>query len=377
MIKVLLSSNTSWYLYNYRISFAKFLQVHGYTPVFVAPEDQYTEKIIEEGFRYIQIDLERKSTNPFTEWNTIQQFESIYRTEQPDLIHHHTAKPVIYGSFASKKFNIPTVNSITGLGYAFSSKTIKARALKPVILAMYKHAINNHKRCSVIHQNLANMEFFLNHGISTREYSYYIPGSGAEKYKFYPAKISSTAFPPIVIFPTRMLWDKGVGVFANAAKLLKERHKVCRMVLVGSSDEGNPNAIPHATITKWVNEGILEWWGWRSDMRIVYNECDLLVYPSFSEGLPRTLVEAALCETPIIATDIPGCRDIIQHRENGLLIPPRDSLALADAIEELLSEKELRIRFGRSARESALKHFEHNVIAEKTLAVYERLLSQK
>ena len=183
--------------------------------------------------------------------------------------------------------------------------------------------------------------------------------------------------PPIVIFPTRMLWDKGVGVFANAAKILKERQIGCRMVLVGSSDEGNPNSIPHETINKWVDDEILEWWGWRSDMRTVYNECDLLVYPSFSEGLPRTLVEAALCEIPIIASDIPGCRDIIQHRENGLLIPPRDSLALADTIEKLLSEKELRIKLGITARESALKHFEHQVIAEKTMAVYENLLSQK
>ncbi|MCD4753861.1 MAG: glycosyltransferase family 4 protein [Anaerolineaceae bacterium] len=377
MIKVLLSSNTSWYLYNYRTSFAKFLQNNGYIPIFVAPEDQYTKKIKEEGFRFIQIDLQRKSTNPFTEWNLIHQFESTYQNEQPDIVHHHTAKPVIYGSFASKKFNIPTVNSITGLGYAFSSKTIKAQTLKPIILALYKRAMLNHKHCSVIHQNLANMEYFLNHDIGTRENSYYIPGSGAEKDKFYPDQNRSVAFPPIVIFPTRMLWDKGVGVFANAAKILKDRKIVCRMVLVGSSDEGNPNAIPHETITKWVAHEILEWWGWRSDMRTVYNECDLLVYPSFSEGLPRTLVEAALCEKAIIASAIPGCRDIIQHRENGLLIPPRNSMALAESIEELLLDKKLRIKFGRNARESALKHFEHQVIAVKTMSVYENLLSQK
>jgi glycosyltransferase involved in cell wall biosynthesis len=177
---------------------------------------------------------------------------------------------------------------------------------------------------------------------------------------------------PVILLAARMLWDKGVGVLAEAARILKSREATVRVVLVGLPDPGNPASIPEETLLAWQEEGIVEWWGWRAAMEDVYPQSHIVTLPSFyGEGVPTTLLEAASCARPLVAADIPGSRAVVVSGENGFLVPPQDALALADALERLVESPELRHRMGQAARRSVLQRFTQQRINAATLAVYE------
>ncbi|HEU5408884.1 MAG TPA: glycosyltransferase family 4 protein, partial [Nitrospira sp.] len=199
-----------------------------------------------------------------------------------------------------------------------------------------------------------------------------IPGTGVDTDRFRP--MSDERGEPIILLPCRMLWDKGVGEFLESARLVRRQKPGVRFVLVGRCDEDNPASIQSKQLHQWQEEGVIEWWGHRSDMPAILGNAAVVVLPSYREGLPVSLLEAGACGKPIIATDVPGCREVVRHRVNGLLIPPKNAVALADAIVLLLEQPELRHELGRRGREIVVKEFSSTIVIRQTLALYDELL---
>ncbi|HOD44189.1 MAG TPA: glycosyltransferase family 4 protein [Anaerolineaceae bacterium] len=368
MNKVFLVANTDWYLYNFRFSLAKYLRKHGYSVVLVSPDGMYVEKFHEEGFRWIEWNVGRQSINPWKEWAVLNQLKEIYRHEKPDIVHHHTIKPVLYGSLAARSVGIPhVINSITGRGYVFGSNEWKARILRPLVLLLYRKAFGN-PNCTVIFENQEDQQDFIRRGLLPEQRTRLVRSVGVDLDKYSPTPEPNGI--PVVIMASRMLWDKGVGVFVDAARILKGRVE-SRMVLVGSPDEGNPSSVSREQLEQWAEEGVVEWWGWQDDMAAVYAKSNIYVLPSsYFEGVPTSLIEAGASGRALIASDIPGCREVIQHEREGLLVSPEDADALAGAIIQLVQDPELRARLAAAARARVVEGFSSDRVNQETEEIY-------
>jgi glycosyltransferase involved in cell wall biosynthesis len=373
MPKVLLVANTDWFLYNFRLALARQLRDQGFDVLLVSPPGSFLTNFQEEGFRWISWQIGRKSISPISEIRSLLQLINIYLHEKPDLVHHHTIKPVLYGSLAARISGVSkVVNSITGRGYVFIGKDLKARILKKFVTPFYKIALNAHRN-AVIFENQFDREFFVNAGFVAKEHTWLIEGVGVDPDVFQPEPEPEGV--PIILMAGRMLWDKGVGVLVEAAQILKSRVEA-RLVLVGESDPGNPSSIDAETLKKWDQDGIIEWWGWQSDMQSVYRQCHIVTLPTmYGEGVPTSLIEGAACGRPLVATTIPGCLPIVQEGINGLLVAPNDAQALAEALEKLISNRKLRLEMGSKGRELVLERFTHAEVNQITIEVYRRLLA--
>jgi glycosyltransferase involved in cell wall biosynthesis len=227
----------------------------------------------------------------------------------------------------------------------------------------------------VIFENTTDLAFFLENKLVTSGQAILIPGVGVDTKRFHETNRPDDN--PIILLATRMLWDKGVGVFAEAAKLINKQGKKARFVLVGGVDEGNPASIDRKTLEKWHADQVVEWLGFREDMPILYSSCSIFTFPTmYGEGVPTVLLEASACSRPLIATDVPGCRDVVTHGINGLLVPPQDPQALADAIETLLADPERCAEMGKAGRQLALDKFSLDKIIDQTLMVYQKALGK-
>jgi glycosyltransferase involved in cell wall biosynthesis len=281
-----------------------------------------------------------------------------------------TAKPILYGGIAARIAGVPAVvHAVTGLGHVFISDTVRARVLRQAVRMAYR-AATAHPNCAVIFQNEDDRRVFA--GAIRTKHIAMIRGSGVDLDRFRASPVPSGALP-IVLLPSRMLWDKGVGELADAARELRRRRVAVRVVLVGGLDPSNPAAIPGETIDAWVKEGIVEWWGHRDDMALVLAQSTIVCLPSYREGMPKALLEACAIGRPIVTTNVPGCRDVVAGGNHGVLVPARDSKALADALEGLLSDRSRLVRMGREASTHAAAFSVEAVIA-KTLEVYRQLL---
>lgn len=370
MPKLLLFANTDWFLYNFRLASARAARERGYEVVLVSPEGRYAPKLQQLGFRWVHFPLERRGTHPLSELNTILRLTSLYRNEKPDLVHHFTVKCVLYGTLAARLSGVKSiVNSLTGLGYIFTGKRNFLRV--PISLA-YRFLLQG---TWTIFENPDDREFFIQRGWTSPAQSTTILGAGVDVDLFKPTPEPEGI--PLVIFPARILWDKGAGEFVKAAKILREKNVQAKFVLVGESDPGNPSGVPLETIQAWTNSGTVEWWGWQEDMPAIYSRASIVCLPSYREGLPKTLIEAAACGRAIVTTDVPGCREVVIHGENGFLVPPQDSAALADALGALISNPSLRDTMGAYSREHTLKHFSMLKITEETLGYYWKVISSQ
>lgn len=370
--KVLLVANTDWYLFNFRLSLAKFLREKGFDVVFVSPVGEYRESIIQNGFQHILWHLNRSSTSIFSEVKALIELLRIYKREKPVLVHHFTIKPVLYGSIVSRLLSIKaTVNSITGLGYIFLSNDLKGKFLRLFVFPIYKFSLS-HPNNFIIFENSYDRDVFIKHKFVKKERSMIIQGVGFDEnyYRYSPEPILDV---PLVILPARMLYDKGINTLVEAAKVLKAKVSV-KIALVGDVDPGNPSSIDVSTIRNWESEGLVEWWGFQSDMRQVYQNCNIVTLPSLGEGLPTVLIEAAACGRAIVATDVAGCRDVVKDGENGFLVPPNNPNALADAILDLINDPEKRELMGKEGRRIAVEKFTNQIVNNKTLDVYQTLL---
>jgi glycosyltransferase involved in cell wall biosynthesis len=370
-MKVILFANTDWYLYNFRLELAFALKQAGYKVILMSPDGEYRHKLEEAGFCWSELPLSRRGINPFFELRNLYKIFCIYRNEKPDVVHHFTIKCVLYGSSAARLAGVKNViNSIEGLGYVFIAQGWRVNLMRQLVLHWYRLILKGTK---VILLNQDDQAFFIKENLISSQNGVLITGSGVNINRFSP-RAGDKISDPVVILAGRMLYDKGVGEYAEAGRILKQMGVHARLVLVGNIDPGNPAAIPLETLESWQEEGIIEWWGWRDNMEMVYQQASIVCLPSYREGLPKMLIEAGACGLPLVVTDIPGCREVVEDGKNGFLVPPRDSQLLADALKKLIVDADLRNDMGLYSRKLVLERFSSDMINEKILAVYDEVL---
>ncbi|MGD0611135.1 MAG: glycosyltransferase family 4 protein [Anaerolineales bacterium] len=368
-MKILFFANTDWYLFNFRLALAQALRTEGYQVILVSPEGPYAARLRELGFRWLPFPLSRRGMNPFAELSTIVRLGWLYGHEKPDLVHHFTVKCVLYGSLTARLLRIKTVNSVTGLGFVFLEGEGIRRWLTKLVKVFYRFVL---KGTFVIFQNPDDRAYFLQTGLVDSKQIALIRGSGVDLARFSPAPEPKGM--PLVILPARLLWDKGVEDFVEAARLLRAEGAQVRFALVGDSDPENPSSIPASQLNDWSQEGVIEWWGWRGDMEQIYAQANIVCLPSYREGVPKTLLEASACGRPIVASDVPGCREVVRDGENGYLVPPHDPPAVAEALKILINDPSRRIQMGKRGREIAVNEFSAALVISETLAVYRSLV---
>ena len=373
--KILYLVTEDWYFCSHRLPIARAARDAGFEVVVVTRVRRHGAAIAAEGFRVIPLEQRRGALNPVADLAVLWRLLGIYRAERPDLVHHVALKPVLYGTLASRAARITrVVNALGGLGYVFSSHGWKARLLRPMVRLVFRFH-GRARRNRFIVQNPDDCSRLVGElGVAANRIVV-IRGSGVDTRYFSPMPEPET--PAVAALVSRMLWDKGVGEVVEAARMLKERGTTVKVVLVGDEDPENPESISKRRLLEWNGEGIVEWWGRRDDIAKVWAQCHICMLPSYREGLPKALLEAAACGRPIITTDTPGCREIVRDGENGILVPPRDAAALADAIERLVRDPLLRARMGACGRRRVEEEFSEERVVEQTLALYRSLLADR
>jgi glycosyltransferase involved in cell wall biosynthesis len=372
--KILFVVAEDWYFWSHRRPIAAAALQNGYD-VFVATRvGDCGEKIVEAGFRLIPLRLNRSSYSLFHELRTVSELRRIYRKEKPDIVHHIALKPILYGSMAALgNQRMQVINAFAGLGYLVSSPSFRARALKQMLWKMFRFLLNRPNSFLLL-QNREDRDLLMSEVGVPPEKTTIIRGSGVDVNEFRAT--AEAPGVPIVLLSSRMLWIKGISDFVEAAKLLRARGVNARFVLAGDTDTGSPGAIPQEKLQEWQNAGSVEWWGHQQSMSRMLQQAAIVCLPSHGgEGVPKALIEAAACERAIVATDVPGCRDIVQHGTNGLLVPAKNPAALAEAIAQLLADATLRAEMGRRGREIAVNEFSEEKVIQQTLALYSRLLN--
>lgn len=313
--------------------------------------------------------------NPFREAAAFVQVLRAYRSFRPDLVHHVALKPIVYGGIAARLCGgIPTVNAVAGLGHVFTSQSMGMRLMRRLLVILLRLSCGG-QASRTIFQNFSDRDYLQSVGVTGARRAAVIGGCGVDVDRFAPLPEPSS--PPIVMMASRMLWEKGVGEFVSAAKILKARGVSARFVLAGAPDNANPSSIPEGQLRHWAESGCVEWWGHRDDMEEVLARSSLVCLPSYREGLPKILIEAAACGRAIVATNVPGCEEIVRNGVNGVLVPPRDPDALARAIDALLKDSRARTRMGERGREIALQKFKEEDVVRETIAVYRELLGSR
>ena len=376
-LKVLLFANTEWYLFNFRLSLACTLRDAGHDVLLVSPPGPYGPKLRELGFRWEPAPMIRRSLNPFRELALINWLRRLIACEQVDLVHGFTIKCAVYGGIAARLERKPArVSAVAGLGHVFISNAPRALVLRPVIRSLFRYALGG-ERTRLILQNPDDAAMFARSRLVSPSTVRLIPGSGVDCSRFTPAERTGHASGKRfrVLLPARLLWDKGIGEYVQAARLMRDRGLPLDFLLAGEPDAGNPASVPEHLIREWANEGLVQWLGHVNDMPQLFRTVDCVVLPSYREGLPKGLIEAAACALPLVTTDVPGCRDVVTDGVDGLLVPVKNASALADAIEKLHKDAGLRQRLGTAARDKALSHFEERSVVERTLNVYRELIA--
>ena len=370
--KLLFVVTEDWYFVSHRLALAVAARAAGYDVAVATRVDRHGEAIRTAGLRLFNIQFNRSGMRPIEELATIRSLLSVYRREKPDIVHHVAMKPVVYGSLAARVARVPAVvNALGGLGFVFSSDTLRARLIRSVARPALKVALSG-KDMRLILQNVHDKRTLCNAGLVDPAKIEIIRGAGVDPahYATTDPKIS----PPLVTLPARLLKEKGVAEFVQAARLLRERGIAARFALVGRPDTSNPSSFSQETVDGWVSDSVVEAWGWREDMRDVYAQTQIVCLPSYHEGFPKVLLEAAASKCAIVASDIPGCRELVRHGETGLLVPPKDPASLADALQDLIGKPERRAQLGTAARSLVMNEFSLSHVVSQTKSVYESLL---
>jgi len=381
-MKILLFANTDWYLYNFRRSLALALREAGHEVLLVSPPGPYGARLQALGFRWIAAPMDRRSLNPLRELALLGWLRRLVHEEQVDLVHGFTIKCAVYGSLAARLAQVPArVNAVAGMGYVFTSQDLKARLLRPLVRTLMRLALDG-RGSRLILQNPDDVALFRNAGLVQPERVRLIPGSGVDCQRFAPlgspgeqhqGRATGSARLRVVL-PARLLWDKGLAEFVEAARLLRAEGRPIDFWVAGEPDPGNPAAVPENTVRSWVSEGLVHWLGHVEDMPTLFRTVDVVALPSYREGLPKGLIEAGASGLPLITTDVPGCREVVTDGQDGLLVPARDAKALARAIARLHEDPALRQRLGAAARRKALAEFDERIVIARTLGVYQELL---
>lgn len=373
-MKILLFANTDWYLYNFRLPLAEKLRELSYEVVLVSPPGDYANKIEQAGFCWIPLEMNRRSVNLFSEIWVIKRLIDIYSKQKPDLVHHFTIKSVIYGSIAAKFVGIKSVvNAVAGLGFVFTNKSVFAKVLKPIAKLVLKFSLSG-KGTRLILQNPDDQALFFESGLVSKEKTRLIRGSGVNTVRFRPhSKVNSG--DANVLLASRLLWDKGIADYVECARIVKDEYMNANFLLAGMPDGGNPNSVQKSDLENWNQDGIINPLGHVSNMAERLKDINIVVLPTvYGEGVPRILIEAAATGLPLVATDVPGCREIIVDGVNGFLVPKRDPHALAKAIITLLNKVGLCDSMGQAGRKLVLEKFDEKSVLERTINVYKEIL---
>ena len=363
---------SDWYFYCHRLALARRVAGAGYDVHVATPPGRYCGAIEAAGLRHHPIQMVRQGRNPFQDMVTVKRLVDLYRQLEPTLVHHVALKPIVYGSIAAKITKVPAiVNAMPGMGFIFLSDQLVSRLIRPGIMAAFRLLVNA-PNSRILLQNLDDRKKWIGWGVMRPDRIVIIPGSGIDTDVFRPNV--EPPGPPLVILPARLLSDKGVGEFVEAARLLRGRGVKARFALVGEGDSGNPASVPPQQLHEWENEGVVELFGWQDEMPKILAQSHIVCLPSYGEGLPKALLEAASCGKPIVATDVPGCRDVVHHGEDGLLVPPRQAAPLATALERVIGDADLRRTLGAGGRERVLANFSVETVSAETLRLYADLL---
>jgi glycosyltransferase involved in cell wall biosynthesis len=335
----------------------------------------FAEKLEREGFHVIPWEISRPSINPLRELQAFVQVVKAYRSLRPELVHHFALKPVVYGGLAARFCKeISCVNSIVGLGPAFTRGNWTMRLVRRLLLPFLRMALKNDASVSIF-QNQDNLNDLVAWKTVQAKQAVLIRGSGVNTAQFVPRPEPSGV--PVVMLPGRMLWEKGVREFVTAAEMLQARGVSARFVLVGEPDPGHTTSIPETQLREWAESGVVEWWGQQDNMPEVFARSNLVCLPSHGEGVPKSLIEAASSGRAIVACAVPGCTEVVRDGENGLLVPVRNVEALAHALNTLIHDAPLRARMGARGREIAAREFSDELVLPQVLAVYRALLEHR
>ncbi|MCA8985189.1 MAG: sugar transferase [Planctomycetaceae bacterium] len=342
----------------------------GYEIGIACPPHADSDRYAELGFTYLPIRMLRMGTTPFSELRSLLSIASVIRGFRPDLVHQITSKPIIYGGIISRCLGIPTVSAISGLGYVFTNDTPRVRLLRKLAIAGYKLSINS-RRNHVIFQNEDDLGLFRKHGIIGRVSHSLIPGSGTDLARITPQPLPEGQ--TVLVLPARLLRDKGVVEFVEAARLLISKGIPATFRLLGDPDNSNPTSISREQLAAWVREGVVEWHGYTKEIGAALAQAHIVVLPSYREGFPKTLIDAAAAGRASAATDVPGCRDAIVQGETGLLFLPRNAADMARVLEPLILDRDRQAAMGLAARRHAERVFDIQAVCQKHLEIYDSL----
>ena len=364
-----------WYFVSHRLPLAIAARDAGYRVAVATRVQDHAATIAEAGVELIDLKRWRRSSmNPLRELGAVAELAGVVRRFRPDIVHLVALKPVLYGALAARLGGARArVNALAGMGFVFVQDRPLARLLRPLIELAFRWTLGGDRAVTIV-QNPDDRDLLVIERLVDGSHLRLIRGSGVDLDRFSVTELP--AGRPIVLLMSRMLWDKGLAEFVEAARLAKERGADARFVLVGDPDPENPAAIPRELLKRWSDSSVIEWWGPRSDAPAVLAQARIVVLPSYREGLPKVLLEAAASGRPMIATDVPGCREVVEPGVTGLLVPPRDAAGLAEAIVSLLADPERCRRMGTQARQLAEREFGVGVVVARTLDVYRELLAR-
>jgi glycosyltransferase involved in cell wall biosynthesis len=361
-MKIIFTSNVSWSIYNFRKGIMTELKSRGHNVLFCATPDGYTSKLETLGFEFIPINVERKGTNFFKDLGLIARLYKIYGKEKPDLVFHNSIKPNIYGAIAAKLAAVGCVNTVSGLGYIFIQKNIYFY----LVQFLYTLACSFSEK--TFFQNKDDMELFLAKKIVKPGKAALVKGSGVDVEFFKPEyckniKKESGVF--LFSFIGRVLWDKGVKEFIDAAAIIKKKYPQTRFNILGMIDKGNPAAVRMTEIESWQKAGLVEYLGEASDVRPFICASDCVVLPSYREGTPKSLLEASAMEKSIITTDAAGCREVVEDGVTGFSVPIKDAKRLSEAMQKVIELSfEERETMGKAGRSKVIREFSEKRVIE-------------
>jgi glycosyltransferase involved in cell wall biosynthesis len=375
--RVLFVVSEDWYFVSHRLHLAVAAARAGFHVGVLTRVSRHRAQIEAAGMELIDWPLHRRSRNPVLEARAILAAIRALRRFRPDLIHAVALKPVLYASFASRLAGPALrVFALGGLGFTFGSARPLARRLRPVALRLLRLALRG-AGTRLILQNPHDVQLLVSAGVVETARIALIRGAGVDTLEFSPQPEPASA-RPLVILPGRMLWDKGVADFVECARTLALEGVPGRFALVGEPDPHNPESVPEEALRRWVAEGAVEWWGRRDDMPAVYAQASLICLPSYHEGLPKSLLEAASSGRAIVAYDIPGCREIVEDGVSGCLVPLRDVQALSRAVQKLLADPALRSAMGERGRMRVMQGgLSQEAVAQTTLGLWQQLLGTR
>lgn len=360
---ILLAANTSWYIYNFRSNLIKTLIANNCKVSVLSPYDSYSKKIEALGIKHIHLEIDKSGVNPVTEVFTLIRLVQALRKEKPSLILTYTPKINIYISIVARLLRIPVIANVSGLGSSFVSGGI----LTKITSILYRLSFNWPYK--VFFQNNEDLIEFTKRRYVDERKAERIPGSGVDLNKFFPVQIKKRKNITFLLV-ARLLWDKGIGEYVCAAREIKKRYYNTEFQILGFVDTANPSTISKSTIDQWVQEGVITYLGYTDNIKDYYENVDCVVLPSYREGVPRSLLEAASMAIPIITTDAIGCRDVVDDGINGFLCKPKDTNDLAAKIEKMiLLTPEQRTEMGLKGRAKMERYFDEQIILQKYLTV--------